>query len=409
MHEKTSRKVVFIVPDNPYLITPKVHPPLGVLYLAAVLRDKHEVEVLDLAGVSNQQKAINRINADYVCITATTPQFPAACAINEKLPVRCISVIGGVHVTHIPNDGKPFNIIVRGEGERAIKDLVDTGDEMGMYKYPEITDMDTIPFPDRSAVDIHSYKYEIDGVPATTMMTSRGCPYACAFCSSIWQKVRFHSAKYILKELDEVQGYGFNAVHFFDDVFTLNRKRLKAICAGLKERKMSWRCFISGNTATEQILQLMAKSGCKEVAIGIESGSDSILHAVHKCSTSEQNKKAIHMAHEAGIRVKGLFIVGLPGESEDTIAETEAFINECPCDDYDFSLLSVLPNSDIYKNHSKYDLILNTSKTDYEKTWYKGTPGEYGTSVSTEHLTSHELLRYRDLLEDQWKNHYLLK
>lgn len=404
-----TRKVVFIVPDNPYLITPKVHPPLGVLYLAAVLRANHEVEVLDLAGVKNPSKIISELEADYVCITATTPQFPSACAINDELPPKSISIIGGVHVTHIPTDGFSFDIIVRGEGEEALNDIVHLGEVRGQYKYPEVPDIDTIPFPDRSAVDIHSYKYEIDDIPATTMITSRGCPYACAFCSSIWQKVRFHSAKYILKELDEVQGYGFNAVHFFDDVFTLKRKRLKAICKGLKERKMSWRCFISGNTVTEDMLSLMSKSGCKEVAIGIESGSDSILQVVHKCSTSEQNKNAIQMAHDVGIRVKGLFIVGLPGESEDTISETEAFINECPCDDYDFSILSVLPNSDIYKNHSKYDLIPNTSGTDYEKMWYKGTPGMYEATVATHSLSATELTEIRTKLEKRYKSEGKLK
>ena len=401
-------KVTFVVPDNPYLITPKVHPPLGVLYLAAVLRDKHEVEVLDLADVRNELKIFSGIDADYACITATTPQFPAACVINELLPEACISVIGGVHVTHIPSDGSPFNIVVQGEGERAIKEIVDNGDERGMYKYPEITDIDTIPFPDRSAVDIHSYKYEIDSIPATTMITSRGCPYNCAFCSSIWRGVRFHSANYVLKELDEVQAHGFDAVHFFDDVFTLKRKRLKVICNGLKERKMLWRCFISGNTATEDMLSLMSKSGCKEIAMGIESGSRSILKAINKPSTVEQNKKAIRMAHEAGIRVKGLFIVGLPSESYKTIAETEAFINECPCDDYDFSVLSVLPNSDIYVHTEDYD-ISPMIQRDYSGLWYKGTPGMYHSSVSTSSLSAAEVTTIRNRLEKKYKSEAKLK
>lgn len=402
-------KVTFIIPESSHLITPKTFVPLGVLYLAAVLKDKHEVAVMDLAGVTNMSKIISEIEADYVCITATTPQFPSACAINDELPEESISVIGGVHVTHIPYDGVPFGIVVRGEGERVLKDIVNAGMVQGQYKYPDVANIDTIPFPDRSAVDIHSYKYEIDNIPATSMITSRGCPYACAFCSSIWQKVRFHSAKYVLKELTEIQSYGFNAVHFFDDVFTLKRERLKTICGGLKARKMSWRCFITGNSVTEAMLSLMAKSGCKEVAIGIESGSDRILHAVHKCSTSEQNKKAIQMAHDVGIRVKGFFIVGLPGESEDTIAETEAFINECPCDDYDFSLLSVLPNSDIYKNSSKYELIRNTSRTDYSKMWYKGTPSMYEATVATPSLSATELTEIRAKLEKKYKSEAKLK
>jgi radical SAM superfamily enzyme YgiQ (UPF0313 family) len=392
-------KVVFIVPESSHLITSKAHPPLGVLYLAAVLRGKHEVEVLDLAGVKNQSKIISGIDADYACITATTPQFPDAYAIRALLPGGCISVIGGVHVTHIQSDGFSFDIIVRGEGERVIKNIVDLGVVQGQYKYPEVADIDTIPFPDRSVVDIRSYKYEIDGLPATTLITSRGCPYACAFCSTIWQKVRFHSAEYVLKELTEIQSYGFDAVNFVDDVFTLKRKRLKTICEGLKERKMSWRCLVSGNTVTEAMFSIMAKSGCKEVGIGIESGSDTILQTVHKCSTSEQNKNAIQMAHDAGIRVKGFIIVGLPGESEDTIAETEAFINESPCDDYDFLLFSPLPNSDIYRRQREYDILHNASKADYRKMWFKGTPGTYEATVATHSLSAIELTEIRKELE----------
>jgi radical SAM superfamily enzyme YgiQ (UPF0313 family) len=166
---------------------------------------------------------------------------------------------------------------------------------------------------------------------------------------------------------------------------------------------MSWRCFITGNTVTKGMLSLMAKSGCKEVAIGIESGSDRILQAIHKCSTSEKNKKAIQMAHDAGLQVKGFFIIGLPGESEYTIAETEAFINECPCDDYDFSLLSVLPNSDIYRNHGGYDLILNPSRVNYSKMWYKGTPGMYEAAEATFYLSAIELTEVRAKLEKKYK------
>jgi radical SAM superfamily enzyme YgiQ (UPF0313 family) len=406
---RRKKKVAFIVPDNPYLITPKVHPPLGTLYLAAVLKDKHEVEVLDLAGVKNPSKIISGIDADYACISATTPQFPSACAINKLLPEESISVIGGVHVTHIPSDGSSFNIVVRGEGESAIEEIVDRGVKNGIYNIPfEIANIDTIPFPDRSAVDIHGYKYEIDGGKATTIITSRGCPYNCAFCSSIWRGVRFHSANYVLKELDEIQAYGFYAVHFFDDVFTLKRKRLKAICNGLRERKMSWRCFISGNTATDDMLSLMSKSGCKEIAMGIESGSNDALKAINKPSTVEQNKKAIQMAHDADIRVKGFFIIGLPGESYKTIAETEAFINESPCDDYDFSLLTALPGSDIYRNTEKYNISLR-KQSDYSGLWYKGTPGMYHSSVSTSSLSTIELTEIRDKLEKEYKPKEKLK
>ena len=404
--------VAFVVPDNPYLITPKVHPPLGALYLAAVLQGKHDVEVIDLADEKTSHSALAKsMDSDYVCLTATSPQFPAAISFNANMPERCISVIGGVHITHNPFHGMVFDIVVEGEGETAIQKVISNSKTQGFYRLNEIANIDTIPFPARSLVDIHSYKYEIDDVPATTMITSRGCPYACSFCSTIWRKVRFHSAKYVLKELAEVQDkYGFDAVHFFDDVFTLKYERLKAICTGSQARKMSWRCFITGANVTEKQLAMMARSGCKEVAIGIESGSEKILETVNKVSTVKSNKAAIRAARKLGIRVKGLFIVGLPGESHETIADTEAFINDCPCDDYDFTLLSVLPNSDIYLNGDKYDITVEDDPNlSYSDMWYKGKPGEYHSNVSTSFLSASELTSIRDMLEKEFKPKEKLK
>ena len=404
--------VAFVVPDNPYLITPKVHPPLGVLYLGAVLQAKHDVEVIDLADVKTSHSVLAKsMDSDYVCLTATTTQFPAAISFNANMPERGISVIGGVHVTHNPFHGMVFDIVIEGEGETAIQKVINNSKTQGFYRLNEIANIDTIPFPARSLVDIHSYKYEIDDVPATTMITSRGCPYACSFCSTIWHKVRFHSSDYVLKELAEVQyKYGFNAVHFFDDVFTLKPERLKSICAGLHARKMSRRCFITGANITDKQLAMMARSGCKEVGIGIESGSEKILQTINKVSTVKSNKAAIKTARKLGIRVKGLFIVGLPGESHETIADTMAFIDDCPCDDYDFTLLSPLPNCDIFLNSDKYDIeIDDNNNRDYGDRWYKGKPGEYCSTVSTSFLSAYELTSIRDKLEKEYKPKERLK
>ena len=404
-------KITLIVPNNPFLISQKVHPPLGVLYLASSLRN-HSVEIEDLGGLKRveQEKRIKGIDSDFVGISATTSQFIDACNIRSMLPEDGVSIIGGVHVTHQPLDGffAGFDIIVIGEGERALLDIVQKGSKGNVVYRDEISNIDEIPFPDRSAIDIHSYKYYIDDEPTTTMLTSRGCPFHCAFCSKTWQTVRFHSADYVQKELKEIkEKYGFNAVFFYDDIFTLKPKRLKNICDFLKQERMLWRCFVKSNTVNEKMLEMMAQSGCKEFAMGIESGSKKLLEGIHKGNTVDQNKRAIQWAHDAGIRVKCFFLIGLPGESHETIEETKQFINDCPCDDYDFSLMSVFPGSKIWSQSKGYDIVFD--RKSYNRSWFKGTPGMYKSTVSTSHLSAEELTSIRDMFEREFKSKEKLK
>lgn len=404
------RKITLVVPNSPFLISPKVHPPLGVLYLASSLRN-HNVEITDLGGLNraDQKKRLNEIDSDFVGVSATTPQFVDAQKIRNMLPAGCVTVIGGVHVTHQPLDGffAGFDIVVAGEGEKSIVAVIEKGRRGDIFCSPEISNIDEIPFPDRSAIDIHSYTYYIDDEPATTMITSRGCPFNCSFCSKIWQTLRFHSADYVCKEVKGIkEKYGFNAILFFDDVFTLKPKRLNKICNFLKEERMLWRCFVKSNTVNEKMLEMMARSGCKEIGIGLESGSENLLKKIYKGNTVDQNKQVIQWAHNAGMRVKGFFIVGMPGESHDTIEETKQFIKDCPCDDYDFSLLSVLPGSKIWGNPKGYDITFEKS---YDHSWFKGTPGMYKATVSTSYLSAEELTDIRDKVEREVKSKEKLK
>ena len=403
-------KITLVAPNSPFLISPKVHPPLGVLYLASSLQ-KYNAEIVDLSGLkrAEQEKRIKEIDSDFVGISATTSQFIDACNIRTMLHEDCASIIGGAHVTHRPLDGffAGYDITVIGEGERALLDIVQKGTKGNVVYRGEIPNIDEIPFPDRSAIDIHSYKYYIDDESATTLMTSRGCPFNCAFCSKTWQTVRFHSADYVQKELKEIkEKYEFNAVLFFDDIFTLKPKRLKKICGFLKQERMLWRCFVKSNAVNEKMLKMMAQSGCKEIAMGIESGSEKLLDGIHKGNTVDQNKRVIQWAHDAGIRVKGFFIIGLPSESHETIEETKQFINDFPCDDYDFSIMFVFPGSKIWSQSKGYDIVFDKT---YNHSWFKGTPGMYKATVSTSHLSAEELTGIRDMLEREVKSKEKLK
>lgn len=400
-------KIVLINPPSNFLIDEKVFPPLGILYLSSYLKKYgYDPEIIDLAG----EKEIPEITADIIGVTSTTPQFPSAQEILKELKynrqIEAQYVIGGPHATCSPNicmEYPSFDTAVLGEGEISMLSLV--------QKYPlniseissdVISDIDDIPFPDRGAIDIHSYKYFIDDKPATTMITSRGCPYSCAFCSTVWgKKVRMHSASYVINEIKEIQKLGFQGIMFFDDILILNKKRLLNICEYLKKENIVWRCFARANIASREAFQVMAESGCKEVGVGIESGSQKILDTINKCTTVEQNRNVIKLAKECGIRIKVFIIVGLPGETRETIAETEKFLEETQPDDLDVTIYCPYPNTPIVNNPEMYDIKFNNN--DLRKAWFKGHPGEYSSIVSTNALSAEEIVAARERIEKRFK------
>jgi radical SAM superfamily enzyme YgiQ (UPF0313 family) len=145
----------------------------------------------------------------------------------------------------------------------------------------------------------------------------------------------------------------------------------------------------------------MHDSGCFEAAIGIESGSQKILDIVNKGEKVELHMEAVKNCHKAGIRIKGFFIIGLPGENEESISKTAAFLEEAELDDVDFSVYSPFPGSYIYNNREKFDISF---QDDYEASWYKGKPGSYKSLVSTSGFLADDIVKIRDMMERIYKN-----
>lgn len=397
-------KIVLINPPSPFLIDDKVFLPLGILYISSYLKKYgYHPEVIDLTG----NEKLPYFDADIIGITSVTPQYTEALKIVGELRVRnmdSLMVIGGPHATCTPDTSKDFDISVIGEGEQSMLKIVQTYPR----KYPQffytgfIEHIDGIPFPDRESIDIHSYKYFIDDEPATNVITSRGCPYNCAFCNSIWGKrVRMHSANYVIEEIKSVQKLGYNAIMFFDDIFIFNKKRLFKICEYLREEGIIWRCFVRSDLASEQIIRIISQSGCREIGIGVETGSQKILDIVNKGTTVEQNEKVIELSHKYGMRSKTFIIIGLPGETKDTIHETEIFLEKTKPDDLDITIYVPFPNTHIFNNPNLYDIKFDDN--DIKKAWFKGQPGSYSSMVSTNDLTANEIVEARDRIEKKFK------
>jgi len=403
--------IVLINPPSPFLINDKVHPPLGLMYIAAHIEKftSEKVRIIDLAG-GNKLSTIPK--ARIYAVTATTPQYGSALEVlkylKQKYP-RTHKILGGPHASSKPNqclkDG--WHTVVVGEGEVAMNYIIQKPQQFnGIIQGIHLDNINNLPFPARHLIDIRSYKYKIGRRRATTMFSTRGCPYSCSFCSKTVMSgaVRYRSAENVNLEIDEVQQvHGFNAIMFYDDIFILNHVRLNRITTHMKERDITYRCFVRANLVTGKLLDHLADTGCHEIAFGAESGSDEILKTIGKITTVQQNTNLVRMAHDRGIRVKAFLIAGLPGETRVSLKATENWIRDAQPDDFDITILTPYPGSDIYEHPEKYDIKFDKSDGDYSQWYYKGKPDQYSPVVATRYLSAQEIVEIRDDIEKKWK------
>ena len=398
--------ISFIIPSAPFLLNTRAFPNLGVLYLTTVLKQaRYSVQVIDLLG----GEALPEVSSGIVGITMTSPTFPEGARLLKEVKARDPGswvVAGGPHATVSPKDclDAGFDQVVVGEGERAILKVVQ-GNKDRIIQEPYIQNLDSIPFPDRSAVDMSRYSYESLGVRATHMITSRGCPWACSFCCRMWDHPpRYRGARNVIAESGLLYDQGYRGISLFDDEMLVQWSRDQEIFRNWQAQGFTYRLLTRANLISPERARFLAETGCQEVFIGIESGSDRILINIDKKTSRVMNLKAIKALHDAGIRVKAGFVIGLPGEDEQSIRDTETFIEESRPDDVDFSLLTVMAGSPIADNPGAYDLK-------WEKTYeaYKGTPGKYVPTIATSKLNSKELLAARDRLEHRFKQAALLR
>ena len=401
--------ITLIFPNSVFLINDGVFPPLGIMYLSAYLKKKGvRVQCLDF-GIGHKKE---EAEANIVGISFTTPQRKEAFGLLDYYKEEGKYVIaGGPHATHMPEEcfRNGFHWVISGYGEEDLYQCVYMliKDKIEPRFCGESENIDHYPFPDRNCVPIKEYTYTIDGIPATTIMTSRGCPYNCSFCARIDKTYKSQSAARTLSEIYSINNqFGFEAFMIFDDTFIANKKRLSYIANGVNGSNFKFRCFSRSNLINEKTCREMERMGIVEVGIGIESGSDAVLERNMKGTTRQVNLNAVHMLHDHGIRAKAFLIVGLPGETEETVKETESWIREAKPYDVDISIFQPLPGSILFENPSKYGL---TFKYDGDSMFYKGKPGQYKSNSRTEGLDCETIEQLRQTLEDTFKRRELLK
>jgi anaerobic magnesium-protoporphyrin IX monomethyl ester cyclase len=392
-------KVCLVSLPSPFLIDEKVFPNLGLLHVSSQLKlYDHEVYVHD-GPISEIPDGYN-----YYGISSTTSQFPQArFALRHIRDFKSKSEvwIGGPHATVDRESCKDFDVIFQGEGEDSVIDYIQHG-ILPLHPKQLSEPLEKYPMPDREAIDIKSYKYEIDGELATTVMSGRGCPFSCAFCCNT-AKVKLRPAWHVIEEIEYLHDYEkYNALMFFDDIFIVNKKRTLDICKGIERFNLKLRCFVRADLILRhgiEVVDALYRAGVREVGMGIESGSDLILNIVNKGENTDTILQAVQLLQAVGIRVKGFIIVGLPSESPKTINETRMFLDEAKLDDVDFTIFQPYKGSKIY--NKKHDFDINWDKI--EESWYKGKPNEYVSNVWTSSMSKNDILRARIDLEREYK------
>jgi radical SAM superfamily enzyme YgiQ (UPF0313 family) len=394
---------VLVNPPSPFLIDQTVMPPLGIMYLSSYLKSKgYSVEIFDIPSKSNVESIPE---ARVTAFTSTTPQYPEAIkCLGLVKNNNTIKVIGGPHATC--NDGKclndGFDVVCTGEGELSLELIINSSDiSNALLGGSIIEDINTLPFPDREWDGFDKYNYYIDNTRATTMVTSRGCPFHCYFCCNIYDmKMRLRSAENVIEEARILsEKYGFKAIQLYDDTFTVNKKRAISISKGFKQLGIKWRCFIHANTVDKQLLQIMHDSGCIEVGIGVESGSQKILNIVNKKTTTENVIKVHDMCHDIGLRIKAFLMIGLPGENYTTVDSTVDFLYKAIPDDFDITIYTPFPRTYIWDNVDKFDIKFDKESINYSNMFYKGRAGEYLCQVSTHDMPSADIEKNRDYID----------
>jgi radical SAM superfamily enzyme YgiQ (UPF0313 family) len=398
-------KICFI---NPFLATEGAHyMPLGIAYMAAVLRKEHDVSVIDF-----QSNPDMSIDADVVGITSISHNFTGAMRIAEAVKAEnpdVTLVMGGPHVTFTDRDvlqNAAVDIVVRHEGEHTMRDLVralDTGDishvkgityrKNGTIKRnPDrllIKDLDSLSFPARDLFDGECY-FTPESV--VQIISGRGCPFRCMFCSasSMWgHTVRLRSPENVVDEIEDVlTRYNIRKFGFVDDTFTIVKKNTINICEEITRRGLDieWGCNVRVDTLTEELVHTMRKAGCTNFFVGVESGNQKTLDFMHKCITVEQIERAVRLAQAHAIKVTVSAILGMPNETYKDVQKTIDFMISLKGDTYLFNFLLVYPGTELYERRKELGLQY------VDDPWGKveKTPFPIPT-VETKHLTRYEL------------------
>lgn len=374
-------------------------PPLGICYIAASLQKAgHAVQLLDCTFL-NREEALQKalaVKVEVVAIYCMVTMLEDCLWFAENLRVHNrFLVAGGPLPTCDPESFLDhFDVVVRGEGEQTMLELLHAYAESSelssvagiiyrtgaglpakgeVFFTPErafAQQLDRIPFPARELLPNESYirygkkKY---GYSITTVMSTRGCPYRCEFCSNVvfGGSYRERSPKNVVDEIEAALSLGYDRISFADDVFTMKKERVVGICKEINQRGLNfnWECLGRVDALDYSTALEMKEAGCSRIFFGIESGNDQILELMNKKITTDEARNAVEVAHRAGLQVGAFFILCYPGDTNDTVLNTLHFATSLPLDYLGLSMPYPLPGTSLY-NRTKDRINRNWHQDD---------------------------------------------
>jgi anaerobic magnesium-protoporphyrin IX monomethyl ester cyclase len=334
-------------------------------------------------------------------LTATTSGIVAAAELARRIKAAkpdTTTVIGGCHASALPSETLQefpgFDLAAIGEGEETLVDILrhrevdvagpwsipgtavrdghDTAVRLAAPR-PVLADLDALPLPAWSLLPGFPRAFRPSPArllrwPCASVVLTRGCPNQCMFCdrSVFGNRCRAYSPAYAVRLVNDLrQNHGVRELLIEDDTFVVSRKRVQEFCERLIAERVdvTWSCLGRADAVAPELLRLMRRAGCWHVSYGIESGDAAILAAMHKRLDVEQIRQAVQWTCEAGLRSKGFFIVGFPGETEESLRKSRELANSLPLDDITVMQMTPFPGSELYRTAEQYGT--------FERDWRK--------------------------------------
>ncbi|MBU1172468.1 MAG: B12-binding domain-containing radical SAM protein [Proteobacteria bacterium] len=378
-------KIALIAP--PYPLEEAPSPPLGISYVAAACEKAGaQVRIFDYIvrqySPEKLEAEIKDFDPDVVGTTSVTMNYKKAAEIlclAKKIKPSLITLFGGPHVSFdIENTLTNYpgtDIVVIGEAEQTLAELIpvlclrdqwktingiafrENGEIIRTHERPLMENLDYLPLPARHLLPMS--RYQALGFPVS-IITSRGCPNKCIFClgrKMVGFKVRYRTTQSVVDEIENILAYGIDIINIADDLFTADKTRVREFCGELKKRglRFQWSAFARVNTVDLDTLKVMKDAGCHAVSFGIESGNTEMLKRVRKGITLDQARDAATACKEAGIIAHASFLAGLPGESIETLKDSDRFSKELDIL-YGYHFLAPFPGTTVREHAQDYDI-----------------------------------------------------
>ncbi len=375
-----------------------LYPPLGLAYLAAIAEEKKcQVKVLDSEARGYSYQDLRKYIAEFMpdligmqTYCTNINQSIKVAKIAKEINKNCLILLGGAQVTLFPKEylkEECIDFAIIGEGEMIFANLInklkspnlsmDFSEIKGLIwkknntiienkRQELIKDLDSIPIPARHYFPVEAYhsSAQLRGEKTLNIMTSRGCPFRCAYCSghiNFGKSFRYFSAERVIKEIRTmINDFKIDGIQFYDETFTVNRKRVIELCQALRTNGLTlpWSCFTRVNLVDKELLDEMKKAGCYQIFFGIESGNQRLLDLIKKDITLDQARNAIKLCKTAGIQSFCSFMLNLPSETIEESQQTVNFAIDLDPDFVQFPITTPFPGTELYDIAKKYGHFL---------------------------------------------------